>query len=220
MILKSFGCSFIFGSDLYDDGQNGPYAEGSRLTWPALLAKNFGYTYKTLAKPGAGNLQILERILTESVNNEPAVFVVGWSYIDRFDYLRFDDDPWPGLPWKTVLPNQHDNLAKFYYCNFHNQLKDKLSTLIYIKTAIDVLLQKNIKFIMTYMDPLMFETNWHYNTCIADLQAYIRPHMTSFDGKTFLELAQTNGCPISSANHPLEQAHQVAFELIKSYNLL
>ena len=63
MNLKSFGCSFIFGSELSDDGRTGPYATGSCLTWPALLAKEFGYGYHTYARPGSGNLQIAERAL-------------------------------------------------------------------------------------------------------------------------------------------------------------
>jgi hypothetical protein len=43
MNLKSFGCSFIFGSELSDDGRNGLYATGSRLTWPAHVAQHLGY---------------------------------------------------------------------------------------------------------------------------------------------------------------------------------
>ena len=87
MQVKSFGCSFIFGSELADDGKNGLYAIGSRLTWPALLAKHYNYQYQTHARPGSGNLQILERMLNQTaVSDNLDLFVIGWTWIDRFDY--------------------------------------------------------------------------------------------------------------------------------------
>jgi len=226
MILKSFGCSFIFGTDLADNGRNGHYATGSYLTWPSLLASNLGYHYQTYARPGSGNLRILETLLKEATNPEVSIFVVGWTWIDRFDYtvpltnkvIRFNlvgDEQ-----WKTVMPMNQDTVATMYYRDLHSQLRDKLTTLIYIKTAIDTLKQKNIPFVMTYMDELMFETQWHVTPAIVDLQNYIRPHMTQFDNKTFLEFSQEKGFPISETLHPLEAAHQAGFELIKSYNLV
>jgi hypothetical protein len=92
--------------------------------------------------------------------------------------------------------------------------------LTYIKTAVDVLKQKNIPFVMTYIDELLFETEWHCDSTIVYLQNYIRPYMTKFQDKTFLDFSRQNGFAISRTYHPLESAHQAAFELIKSYNLL
>jgi hypothetical protein len=220
MELKSFGCSFIFGTDLANDGNNGPYARSSRLAWPALLAKDLGYEYQTYARPGSGNLQILERMVSHCDNNDSVVFVIGWSFIDRFDYLRKDSAKWPGAPWATVLPNDESELTDYYYRHFHSQLKDKLCSLIYIKTAIDILKQKNIPFIMTYVDELLFETAWHTSPAITQLQDYVKPYMTTFDGYTFLEFSRIQGFAISNTGHPLEPAHHAAFKLIKSYNLL
>jgi hypothetical protein len=218
MFLKSFGCSLIFGTDLSDDGRNGFYATGSRLTWPALLSEDRNYQYQTYARPGSGNLQILERVLAQAANSVSAVFVIGWTFIDRFDYLRDDYEKWPGTPWKTVLPLDQGEPTESYYKYFHNQMKDKLCTLIYMKTAIDTLKQKNIPFIMTYEDELVFETQWHHNAAINDLQTYVAPYMTKFEGQTFLKFSQSNGYPISDTAHPLEQAHTAAFNLIKSHN--
>jgi hypothetical protein len=165
-------------------------------------------------------------LLKEATNPEVSTFVVGWTWIDRFDYtvpltnkvIRFNlvgDEQ-----WKTVMPMNQDTVATMYYRDLHSQLRDKLTTLIYIKTAIDTLKQKNIPFVMTYMDELMFETQWHVTPAIVDLQNYIRPHMTQFDNKTFLEFSKEKGFPISETLHPLEAAHQAGFELIKSYNLV
>lgn len=225
MILKSFGCSFIFGTDLADDGRGEPYARSSQLTWPALLAQHHGYEHQCHARPGSGNLRILEKILSIATAG-PAYFVIGWTWIDRFDYTipptgndhRYDR---AGTElWRTVMPINTDSRAIHYYRDLHSQFRDKLSNLVYIKTAIDTLKQKQIPFIMTYQDELLFETEWHISPAVVDLQEYIRPYMTKFEGLTFLDWARKKGHPISDTLHPLEQAHQGAFELIKSYNLV
>jgi hypothetical protein len=223
MILKSFGCSFIFGSDLADDGFGEPYSSPSQLTWPALLAKDFDYKYQCYARPGSGNLRILEKILTQaSVSTADDLFVIGWSWIDRFDYtvdLTGRDhiyDLAGNNVWRTVMPINSNNIAQVYYRDLHSEFRDKFTALVNIKIAIDTLQQKNIPFIMTYMDELLFETAWHVSPAVTDLQNYVKPHMTCFDNKTFLEFSKEKGFPISETLHPLEPAHQAAFELVKS----
>jgi hypothetical protein len=222
MILKSFGCSFIYGSNLSDDNSKDPLALPSQLAWPALLAKNLDCPYQCYAWPGVGNLYIMEKILTQSAIDQDAVFVIGWTWIDRFDYtssknfgshkdLKTDTD-W----WNTIVPGNKSKISKIYYQNLHSQLIAKLTTLVNIKITIDTLKQKNIPFIMTYMDDLIFETRWHVTPAILDLQKYIRPYLTTFDGKNFLEYSKEKGFPISDTLHPLEAAHQAGFELIQS----
>jgi hypothetical protein len=118
------------------------------------------------------------------------------------------------------MPIDNSNNAVNYYKNLHSQFRDKLSNLCYIKLAIDALKQNNCSFIMTYMDELIFETEWHVTPAIVDLQNYIQPYMTQFNNKNFLEFSKEKGFPISETLHPLEAAHQAGFELIKSYNLV
>ena len=63
MKLKSFGCSFTYGSDLHDCKK---YLEEnnktvpSQYTWPALLANEFDMSYECFASPGAGNFKTLD----------------------------------------------------------------------------------------------------------------------------------------------------------------
>ncbi|CAB4137727.1 hypothetical protein UFOVP328_64 [uncultured Caudovirales phage] len=205
MKLKSFGCSFIYGTDL----------ASTDLTWPGLLAQHINYEYQCHARPGSGNLQILEKILNQTTTNDSAFYVVGWTWIDRFDYAEPANDQ-----WKTIMPVDTDKIASNYYRDLHSQYRDKLTTLIYIKTAIDCLKQKNYPFVMTYMDELIFETEWHTTPAVIDIQNYIKPYMTKFENKTFLDFSKEKGFPISETLHPLENAHQAAFELIRSYNLV
>lgn len=219
MKLKSFGCSFIFGTDLHDDSRLAPKATYSNYTWPALLAKKHGWEYSCYARPGAGNLEILERLLSQLTDTEPAVYVIGWTWIDRFSYIG-DQDIWFKTPWHTIMPIDTDPVAKFYYRNLHSEMRDKLTTLLNVRVAIDALKQKGHRFIMTYMDDLMFDQQWHVTPGMSDLQGYCEPHMTRFNGKNLLDWSQDQGYEISQTMHPLESAHQAAFELIDSYNLV
>jgi hypothetical protein len=219
MKLKSFGCSFIFGTDLHDDSRDKPKATYSNYTWPALLAKQHGWDYTCYARPGAGNLEITERLLSQLTDVEPAVYVVGWTWIDRFSYTG-ENNSWWKSPWKTVMPIDTDAPAETYYKYYHSELRDKLTSLMNVKIAIDSLKASGNKFIMTYMDDLMFDTRWNTTPAISALQGYCEPYMTRFDNKNLLEYSKEKGFEISQTLHPLEAAHQAAAELINSYNLV
>lgn len=65
---------------------------------------------------------------------------------------------------------------------------------------------------MTYMDKLMFDSQWNSSAAINNLQDYIRPHMINFNGMNFLEWSKKNKYPIGTAAHPLEEAHAAALE--------
>lgn len=206
MILKSFGCSFIYGSDLADDELGRSWMPPSRLTWPSLIAQKFNLEYKCYARPGIGNLRILESLLAHL--NDDAIFVIGWTWIDRFDYTTTEDH------WQTIMPNDSTEVHDLYYRELHSQYRDKLTTLIYIKSAIDALLSLDRRFIMVYQDPLIFETQWHASPAIMHLQKSIKPYMSDFQGQPFLAWAQDKGYPISEKLHPLELAHQEASNLM------
>jgi hypothetical protein len=219
MRLKSFGCSFIFGSELADDGRDGPYAMPSQLTWPSHLAQYLDKDYQCYARPGAGNLQILEQILNQAAdNNNVDLFVIGWTWIDRFDYYPANPITPSRSPWRTIMPVDTDSLAKTYYRDLHSEYRDKFTCLSYIKLTIDTLNQKNIPFIMTYMDNLLFDQQWHTTPAVIDLQEYVKPHMTTFEGLSFLDWSRMHGYPETASWHPLEAAHVAAGNyMIKQY---
>lgn len=221
MKLKSFGCSFIFGSELTDIGLNGRYAAGSLLTWPALLAKQQGYQYQTHARPGAGNLQIMERVLNQ-ITEEPTLFVIGWTWIDRFDYVAENSPTWfPEDPqlWSTVMPGDTNTVAHNYYRDLHSEYRDKLASLTAVRVAIDTLRSCNQPFIMTYIDDLMFDTEYHTSSAVTILQDYIKPYMRQFDGLNFVDWSKKNGYPIGTAAHPLEQAHEAAARYMLEFGI-
>jgi hypothetical protein len=216
MILKSFGCSFIFGSELADDGRGELFARPSQQTWPAHLARSLDCEYVCYARPGSGNLRILDTVLNQAVDATSAYYVIGWSWVDRFDYRDDDTRRNPrDNGWKTLMPIDNTGTAKTYYRDLHSEYRDKLTTLINIKLAVDTLNAKRIPFIMTFMDDLIFKTDWNTSPAMVELQEYIRPYMSTFAGKTFYEWSREHGYPITEAWHPLEEAHQAGFEYIK-----
>jgi hypothetical protein len=218
MKLKSFGCSFIFGSDLADDGRDLPAPTPSNHTWPAHLARHLGLEYECLARPGSGNLQIAERVLSHLTDPEPCFYVISWSWIDRFDYTNSNVTSDPILArwfnWRTLMPVDTSDLAQTYYRGLHSEYRDKLTTLMYTRLVIDTLVRCQQRFIMTYMDELMFDPNWNQTSAVLDLQQSVRPHMTLFEGQTFLDYSRKNGFAISPTLHPLEQAHESAAQVI------
>ena len=145
MNIKSFGCSFIFGTDM-QDAEMIPNTPGkpSQLTWPSLLSRHLGLDYRCRAYPGCGNLLIAERILLDIdlLCRNTQLVVVGWTWIDRFDY----NDPANIDNWNTIRPSSDDSKSQFYFRNLHSEYKDKLTSLMAIKLVIDSLNQKNYLF--------------------------------------------------------------------------
>jgi hypothetical protein len=220
MNLTSYGCSFIFGTDMSDAEMiPGTSGKPSQTSWPALLADHLGLNYRCRAYPGCGNLLIAERILLDITHDrfkQNQLVVVGWSWIDRFDYndsAKIDN-------WNTIRPNETTNLSKIYYSQLHSEYRDKLNSLIMIKLVIDTLSQHQIPFIMTCHDHLLFDKQYHTSDSINFLQDFVNPHMIDFDGKTFLDWSQDRGFAISPTLHPLENAHRAAFEYIRTHNFL
>lgn len=216
MKLKSFGCSFTYGSDLCDcDGT--PF-EASQQTWPALLANSLDFKYECYAYPGIGNLQIYQTVLDQVRLKDSDFFIINWTWLDRFDFIEPVQEH-----WNTLRPGENTAEHQLYYKHFYNQYHTMLTNASYISSTISILTQFNVKFIMTAMDETLFEDinpNWQLPRPIEILQDQIRPCITKFDNKTFLEFSKEKGFPISETLHPLEDAHQAAFELIRSYNLV
>jgi hypothetical protein len=216
MHITSFGCSFIFGTELADDGRDRPIPTPSQFTWPALIARNLKADYTCLARGGSGNLAILDKVLTRCYYYPTDFFVIGWTFIDRFDYSdpagrHFDNGP---ADYLTARPGEPDSVSEFYFRNIHSEHRDKITNLIYIKTAIDQLLLAGSKFLMTAIDPAIFCQRWHAPPHIIKLQEELRPYIHDFEGRNFLDWSCNRGYEITPAGHPKEQAHAAAAELM------
>jgi len=210
MKLKSFGCSFIFGSELHDDGWGTKFATASNHTWPALWARHLNLPYECYARPGSGNVRIAEQVLNQIESGEPAIYVIGWTWIERFDYIVRDTDQ-----WRTVTAWDKDSVAANYYRDIHSQYLDKLTSIGQANLVLQQLQQHHCKFYMTYMDDLMLETDFHCSAGMRLMQQQLTPYLKNFQGKNFLEWSRVNEFPIGTrGKHPLEAAHAAAFELV------
>lgn len=206
--LKSFGCSFIYGSEMPIPCDHSTTA--SEFSWPAVIANTLGLTYKCCASPGAGNFKIFCDILANSYYNEKSIFLINWTWIDRFDYVNDIEQ------WDTLRPAEDSELEKFYYQKLHSQLRDMISSASYIVSAVEHLESLNCPFVMTYMDYNLLtpiNPNWHDPRYLEVLQQKLKQHLTNFEGLNFLDWSRKNKYPISARNHPLESAHQAAAEL-------
>lgn len=214
MLLKSFGCSFIFGTDLADSslGNEHQHPRPSHSTWPALLARHLGLPYRCHARGGSGNLQILDRLSDQLATRESAFYVIGWTWIDRFDYIKTDVETYSddGTKWSTVRPVDKDTASRAYYKYLHSEHQDKFLSLLCIKSAIDLLKSANQPFIMTCIDDLILDQRWNCSPGIIEMQEYVRPYLTRFDGLNFLDYSKKHRYLISPNLHPLEDAHQAA----------
>jgi hypothetical protein len=152
-------------------------------------------------------------------SNSSDVFVVGWTWIERFDYYVDNHGDSTVDPWNTIRPVDKTPVAQVYYRDLHSEFRDKFASLTSIKLAIDTLQQRNIPFVMTNLDDLLFDQRWHVSPAILDLQSYIQPFITNFDGKSFLEWTKANGYLIGPGGHPLEAAHLAAGDyMIKRFD--
>jgi len=208
MKIKSFGCSFTYGTDLQDCPDYTALIP-SMSTWPALLAKKFGVGYKCYALPGQGNFKILTDLIAQASLDDPALIIVNWTWIDRFDYIDGQES------WQTLRPAEDTEIEKFYYRNLHSQFRDMIESAYHINTAIEFLKERKYPFIMTYMDYNLLtpiDPNWHHPGSIEIMQKKISDYLTAFHGKNFLDWSRDRGFKISDNWHPLEQAHRDAAE--------
>ena len=212
MNLKSFGCSFIFGTDLPDDLPTAKYPVPSQFTWPALAAKKLGWNYNCYAHGGSGNLQILDCVLGHAASSKDDFFVIGWTFQDRFDFVNRDNTT--NHKWETLRPSLDHPHADHYFRNLHSEYRDKFTTLVHMHTAINVLETCKIPFIMTTVDDLPFNTRWYATPSVSLLQDQVKHHMSWFDNKNFLSWTQQHGFPISKTMHPLQEAHEQAANIM------
>jgi hypothetical protein len=216
MKLKSFGCSFVWGSELPDCID---FKDPSMLSWPARLAHKIGYQYECLARPGSGNLFIANQILTQiQTSNDPSLFVINWTWIDRFDYIdpRSDQDWRCVAPaqWRAILPVSESPEAIHYYKTIHSQFRDKLQSLILIYTCIQELDRRGIPYISCMMDPLTFENEFHHTPAMQLMQEYLAPRTTWFDGKNFLEWAKSHNYKTTPTWHLLQEGNEAAADYL------
>jgi len=234
--LIAFGDSFTWGTDLSDDIGYGSYNRAeylafkainpnstedktkdgySRYTWPALLAKELNLNYQCFAKPGASNSEICRTILKniDNIDKNDKV-IVNWTWIDRWEYFNINTNKWNTLQAHST---ENKDLSNMYFKYFHSELHSKLETLKQMYLIFNVLKEKDICYISTLIDSLAIDTQYHIPSYNKYLQDQVKDCIIWFEGVSFYEWSKNNNYAISEVgNHPLEEAHQNAFNYIMS----
>jgi hypothetical protein len=206
--LKSFGCSFFYGTDLHDVDFPFP-SDVSNSTWPALIAQQLGLDYTCYAWPGQGNFKIYCDILANSYGNDDSIYVINWTWMDRFDYVDTQER------WQTLRPAQENATQEFYYRNLHSQLQDRIASASWIVSAAEHLTSLGCPFVMTYIDHdliMPIDKSWHDPRYLEILQKKLSKILVNFEGMNFIDWSRKKSYPVSTGWHPLEAAHAAAAE--------
>lgn len=199
MRIRAFGCSFIAGNELAS-----PYN-----SWPSLVADHIGLPFDNHAQGGCGNYHISESVLNAAASdyatNTDSFYMINWTWLDRFDYAIND-----AAGWSTTLPGVQSDINEFHYKRMHSRYVDQVRAVLAIKCVKDFLAQRQIPFVMTYMDKLLFGPVFEDCVGIMDIQQELRAVMSTFDGEDFLSWSQLRGFEISDNHHPLDAAHAAA----------
>jgi|APSaa5957512535_1039671.scaffolds.fasta_scaffold179978_2 hypothetical protein len=217
--LVAFGDSFTWGTNLKDADHKVPNKHQcvpcnySKNTWPALLADNLKLEYVCRAGQGCGNQTIVRQFFEylPHINIEDLV-IVNWTWINRWDFYDIDVNR-----WETIRPSGTENskFKEFYYKYLQSELWDKWESLKNIGLVHRILEQNGIKYISTCIDELVIDTTYHAPDYVKHLQNELVDQITWFNDQGFFEWSKTNNFKISNEWHPLEEAHQAAFEYIR-----
>ena len=215
--IISFGDSFVFGSEL----KNNPNGNQS---WIGRAANNLKVAYHTCAVPGCGNDHVARQIYSYFSNNSAVdtLAVINWTWMNRWDFYITEHETWITLG-PTCVPDklkhlvdktEAEDLIEFYQDRANSSLLwNKFRNLQTIYAVQSYLKSQGILNIQTYMDDHLFNTEYHAPDYVQQLQDLVRPEMSSFEGKNFVDWSRDQGFSVTDTLHPLENAHMAACEL-------
>lgn len=242
MKLIAGGDSFIYGSELADCPNGKTY---SQKTFTALLSKEYNLEYQCSAYPGNSNNSISRSVInTVELCKSNKVVVVCWTFPQRWEFRLFNDqgkDQWFNVnSWHTDKKYRFNSLdfdesmirkfateyfktagASEYY-EVYSTLKEILFLQYYLKN-------NNIPYLFTTANNTFFEHENYSRNVSNELLTLTNeidwdewyffpegsgPSQTEAP-RGFYQWAIENKYSIGPKSHPLEQAHQDAFKLIK-----
>lgn len=227
--VVSLGDSFIFGTDLSDAGIADE--DFSCLTWPALLSNKLNAAYISYALGGCDNTSIVRRLLygiMRGLITSKDLICIQWTWTSRNNFLVDDYEDFrashnPDIGWRTIHPTDNDQMSQAYYKYFQSDLLDKFNSLKEITLAKYILEKYNITYFMTgitstIIDPTISNSKKLNPIYVDFLINDVKDALRWFDNKGFYQWALDMNFQIGKTGHPLEEAHQAAFEyIIKNY---
>lgn len=203
--VVAIGDSFLAGAEL----------KNVNTTWPGLFANHYNLEYHCLAQAGYTSQFVLRTLFdTLLTQTEPCLFVIHWPSAIRFEYVDRDCDTWIQINPNAILSgNKYSpDVQKIYYQHMNSLLGDKWNNLLMMYTAVQAIKSTPHCLAMTAVDDFLFKTDSHNPGYVEFLQQQCRDHVHWFDSMTFLQWSDHNRFARGPGGHPLEQAHQHAFE--------
>ena len=231
--VLSAGCSFIYGAELSDSPDIMGSTPPSVKTWPALYAKSRDFEYYTCAVCGLSNQGIVRYVIDVVENFKIDYVIVQWTFPNRYE-LRLNElknnsfyyclTYWLSEDLKTdnSIVNQLKNSEKQYLKDlaslWFRHIDDYESSLYYLlKAKIELanyLRYKKIPFVFASAETIsLSETTDKSLQTLTNLNKNL-PEI-NFNGKGFYRWAQDEKY-VFGEQHPLDDAHFAAFNLIKS----
>ena len=238
--LLSAGCSLIYGSELSDSPNYSGQDPPSLKTWPALYATSRNYDYKTCACCGISNQGIARYVMDAVELINPDFVVVQWTFFNRHEirlndptlnnnqshyylltpYLSEDDNSYYDSEIINIKKNLHKVIKSIATMWYRYVDSDETEYYNYLKTKIDLanyLRWKKIPFVFANSQSKLQSVE--QTTSDGSLRTLINldnsiPEIL-FKGQGFYNWAKLSNHKFG-LDHPLDQAHQDAYNLIHS----
>lgn len=224
----SFGDSFTWGSDMKDTltadewraqpkawrdlSENQFINTYSRNTWNAKLARTLGLDYICYAEQGCSNQSIVRQFFKYAPSfRSDDLINVNFTWRDRYDFYDVLTNN-----WVTVRPTgtEENRFHELYYKHIHGTVWDQVESLKSINLILCYLKFHRISYCITCIDDLIYTDPFHVDALITTLREESAKEIRWFDGLGLYEWSKQNNFPVSEMWHPLEEAHDAAFEHI------
>lgn len=224
----AFGDSFTWGSDMGDTMRHYEWEAMptewkrqaknrfdnlySRRTWQAKLAKMMHYDYKCYAEQGCSNQSIVRQFFKYAPSIKPEdLVIVNFTWCNRYDFFNEET-----MKWETVRPSgtEDSKYYEMYYKHIHTSYWDQIESLKAINLILDYLTVHKIDFLATCIDEKIYNDKHINDPVVETLTNANKDKIKWFDGLGFYEWSKVNNYPISPMWHPLEEAHEAAFNYI------
>lgn len=227
--LLSAGCSLIYGAELSDSPSPIGLDHPSQKTWISLFANTNNLNHFTVATCGVSNQGIVRKVIEAIETHSIDMVIVQWTYLNRFE-LRWNDETYQTFSYWHSKDFTATNplMAEYKNNNLHKQeiatlwFKDVYSQstayYYYLKSLLELgnyLSIKKIPFV--FFDSETVEDIKTEDIAICSLKNATKNYKPlRFDGLGFYNWALKNNYPIGKENHPLDEAHENAYNLNKN----
>lgn len=203
--LVAFGCSYTFGT-----GYSGPdfLFKPYEHAWPSRLAEKLSKRCINLSRPGASNIEILNKILTYNFRSSDTI-VIMWSFFER-DMIFLSPTDSFRIYGNIDAMRGHEGMLRSW-AHLHTDYDIRYRNWIYIYHAWLHLINLNAEFYFSMAPNISYD----------EIFLEIRPNWANAIKFQLIDtdmMSQTYGYA-DDKRHPGRETHeQIAIRLLDSIN--